>query len=219
MSYSFKIDYKDGLSIHVHDNHIPQILDRFAVRVFFYKKQVTKKLEYVYNSADGKAVTETISNSEEFPIPWVENIILNHNYIKWFYKGFVPYIIEISNPDTGEIIYTEKFDPRNRLINFTLVSEDPKELHTWMCVIDSFRKKWDCDISIINDQLYSTQEYDWVTVYSPSHSGFDQFYAGYTIGRFGTKEAPDYFLNPDGVEGKNSLEIIDDVLNFFWDKL
>jgi len=218
MSYSFKIDYRDGLCIHVHDQST-QPIEKFIVRVFIHKQQINKKLDYAYNSADSKAIIETFINSEEFDIPWVENIIPNHNHIRWFYKGFVPYIIEIRHPETNEVIFTEKFDLRNRLINFTLVSEDPKELHTWMCVIDNFRKEWGCDISIINTHLHQTQEYDWVTAYFPNNAPWDQFYAGYTIGRFGTKEAPDYFMNPDGVEGKNSLEIIDDILNFFWTKL
>jgi hypothetical protein len=219
MSYSFRIDYRDGLTVHVHDNHNPQTLDKFLIKVHFNKKSITKRLEYDYNTADGKVVVETITNVEEFKIPWVENLLLNHNQMSWFYKGFVPYVIEIFNPYTNELLFTDKFDPRRRIVNFTLHSDDPKELHTWLCAISSFKKRLDCDISIKNDYLYQTQEYDWVSIYAPLESNFDQFYAGYVVGYFGTKEAPDYFFNPDGVEGKNSYEIIDDVLNFYWDKL
>jgi hypothetical protein len=217
MNYRFIIDYRDGLCVHVHDDS--DKIDYFTVEVFFEKTKIVKKLKYNYNNVGSKSIEEETINSEDFKLNWIKNDLQNHTYLRWYYKGFVPYEIKISDPYTGEVLFEDKLDLRYKLVNFTLYSENPEELHTWMCVIDKFKKEHNCEISIINDYLHQTKKYDWVTAYLPWGSDFSQFYAGYNIGRFGTEEATDYFQNPDGIINKNSLEIIEDILYFFGNKL
>jgi hypothetical protein len=67
-------------------------------------------------------------------------------------------------------------------------------------------------ISIVNNYLKENQQYDFVDCYWSLEENFKRFYAGYEIGRFGTEEAPHLFMNPDGIQGKNDLEIIEDTL-------
>jgi hypothetical protein len=217
MNYSFIVDYRDGLCVHVHDDD--NKLNEFLVEISIEKTKVVKKLKYNYNNSGSKSIEEEIINSEDFKILWEAANIPNHSYLRWFYKGFVPYEVKILNPHTREILLEDKLDLRYKLVNFTLYSENPEELHVWMCVIDKFRKEHNCNISIINGYLHETKKYDWVTAYLPWGSDFNQFYTGYNVGKFGTEGAPDYFYNPDGIINKNSLEIIEDILCFFGNKL
>ena len=63
-----------------------------------------------------------------------------------------------------------------------------------------------------NIYLKENQIYDFVDCYWSIEENFQRFYAGYNIGRFGTENTPDLFQNPDGIQGKNDLEIIEDIL-------
>jgi len=158
-------------------------------------------------------------NNESFNIPFLETSIKNHHFTDFFYKGFVSYNIEITKRYTEEIIYSESFDCRYKLVNFTLHSNDIKELHTWMCAIKKFKDETNCEISIINDWIWENKEYDFVDAYYRFKDNFNQYYAGYVIGRFGDENAPDFYRNPDGLKNKTSLDIIEDILYHFTKKL
>lgn len=208
--YTFHIDYSHGLKITVFDNLDPE--NDFTVRAYTKKSKVQSFLKWTQNSAGGSYIEEETTNSEDFYLSWGEHTIKSNYYYVYFYKGFVPYFIEIIDNKTKQIVYEEAFDPRHKLVNFTLCSEDPITLHTWMCVIEKFKKENECQISITNNYLKENQKYDFVECYWSVEENFQRFYAGYEIGRFGTEEAPHLFMNPDGIQGKNDLEIIEDIL-------
>ena len=215
--YTFRIDYSDGLKITLHDLENKE--NEFLVRVFINKNKINSKLKWNYASSGGKWIEEEIVNSETFKVGWASNNIKNNNFYKYYYKGFAPYYIEIYDASTSELIFTENFDPRHKLVNFTLESDNPSTLHTWMCAIQKFKKENDCQISIINEYLKTNQNYDFVDTYWSPEEDFQRYYAGYTIGRFGTPNAPVLHKNPDGILNKNDLEIIEDILYHYTTKL
>ena len=215
--YTFRIDYSDGLKITLHD--LENKDNEFLVRIFLQKNKITSKLKWNYASSGGKWIEEEIINSETFKIGWASNRIKNNNFYKYYYKGFAPYYIEIYDVSSNELIHTENFDTRHKLVNFTLDSENPSTLHTWMCAIHKFKKENNCQISITNEYLKNNQNYDFVDTYWSPEENFQRYYAGYTIGRFGTPNSPVLHKNPDGIQNKNDLEIIEDILYHYTTKL
>ena len=215
--YTFRIDYSDGLQITVHDLEDPET--EFLVRVFIKKTKINSKLKWEYAASGGKWIEEEFINAEDFLIGWGENHIKNGFYYTYFYKGFAPYYIQIFNTSNNELVFEETFDVRHKLVNFTLKSNNPETLHTWMCVIDKFKKENECQISIKNDYLKQNQKYDFVDCYWGLEEEFERYYAGYTIDRFETEDAPNFFCNPDGLKNKNDLDIIEDILYHFPKKL
>jgi len=208
--YTFIIDYTSGLKVSCFDNYDPE--NTFSIRVYIKKLKVDNKLKWTYSSAGGHYVESETINSEDFLILWGEQVVKSKFFYWYSYKSFVPYHIKITDNKTEEIVYEESFDPRHKLINFTLHSEDEKTIHTWMCVLEKFKKENECQISITNNYLKENQKYDFVDCYWSVEENYQRFYAGYDIGRFGTKDAPNLSVNPDGIQGKNDLEIIEDIL-------
>lgn len=212
-NYTFSIHYIDGLKIEARDLNNPDT--KFLCRVFLKKKKIDTRLEWNYSSAGSEWIEEEFVNAEDFLISWGENEVRSGQYYKYFYKGLVPYIIQIFKINEGTentLVHEEKFDPRHKLVNFTLHSENPETLHTWACVIDKFKKENNCQVSITNKHLKENQKYDFIDAYFSPEEGYDRFYAGYEIGRFGDDNVPNLYHNPDGIQGKNDLEIIEDIL-------
>lgn len=208
--YTFYIEYSDGLKVTPFDLNNPE--NRFLIKVFIRKTKINSQLKWNYGSSGAKWIEEETTNAEDFLIGWGENTIQSNYYYTYFYKGFAPYYIEIYDLTTNELAYSEHFDIRHKLINFTLHSDNTETLHTWICAIEKFKKENNCQISIINDYLKQNQKYDFVDSYWSVEENFERYYAGYHIGRFGDENAPNLFNNPDGIKGKNDLEIIDDIL-------
>ena len=208
--YSFRIEYQNGLQVEIFDNHDKD--SKFRCFVYVYNQKLKSKLQYNYNGAGAKWVEEELVSQSIDKLPWCEMDIKSHTWSRLGYKGFIPFYLEIMDLKTKEIIYKESFDPRHKLINFTLYSQDTDTIHTWMCVIEKFKKEHNCQISITNDYLKNNQKYNFVDSYWKEKDNFSRYYAGFKIGRFGTENAPDLNLNPDGIKHKNDLEIIEDVL-------
>ncbi len=209
--YQFFINFNHGLRIECKDNECPDTT--FQIKIFVNKIHQNSKLKWNYLATGGNYVVEEITNSKEFKIEYTKNYCPTHTYFAYHYRGLIPYIIEIYN--NQELIHTEKFDPRHKLINFTLNSDDPKTIHTWMCAIENFKKENNCQISIINNYLKVNQNYDFVDSYWDVEEEFDRYYAGYLVGRYGSDDAPDLYLNPNGTKNKNDLEIIEDILYYY----
>lgn len=212
-NYTFRIHYIDGLQVEVMDFKNKESM--FLCRVFIKKQKTNSRLEWNYSSAGSKWIEEEFVNAEDFLISWGENEVRSHQYYKYFYKGLVPYHIKIYKklPEgKNELIHEEDFDPRHKLINFTLHSDNLETLHTWVCAIDKFKKENNCQISITNSILKENQKYDFVDAYFDPEEKYDRYYAGFEIGRFGDENSPNLFRNPDGIKGKNDLEIIEDIL-------
>lgn len=208
--YTFIIDFTSGLKVSCFDNQDPE--NTFSVRAYIKKSKIDNKLKWTYGESGGHYIESEVVNNDEFLILWGEQVVKSHFFYWFSYKGFVPFYIKITDNKTEEIVYETSFDARHKLVNFTLHSEDPIVLHTWMCVLEKFKKENECQLSITNNYLKENQKYDFVDCYWNTEENFDRFYAGYDIGRFGTKNAPNLFLNPDGIQGKNDLEIIEDIL-------
>jgi hypothetical protein len=215
--YTFYVDYSSGLKVTVFDNVDPE--NDFTVRAYIKKTKINSKLKWSFTSAGGNHIEEETINSEDFLIEWGTHVLKSNHYYIYHYRGFVPYYIEITDNKTQEIVHKESFDTRHKLVNFTLHSDDPIILHTWMCVIENFKKDNECQISITNNYLKENQKYDFVDCYWSVEENFERFYAGYDIGRFGTEDVPHLFMNPDGIQGKNDLEIIEDILYHYSKKL
>jgi hypothetical protein len=211
--YTFYIDYSSGLKVTAFDNLDPE--NEFIVRAYIKKSKINSKLKWVHNSAGGSYVEEETINSEDFLIEWGTHVLKSNHYFVYYYRGFAPYFIEIVDKKSQKIVHTDLFDPRHKLINFTLHSDDVKTLHTWMCVLEKFKNENECQLSITNNYLKENQIYDFVDCYWSVEENFERFYAGYDIGHFGTENAPHLFMNPDGIQGKNDLEIIEDILHHY----
>jgi hypothetical protein len=208
--YSIVIEYQNGLRITCYDLH--DNTTEFWVKIYIKQQKQTRKLIWENNSVGGQIVDELITNSETFKIPFAESAIKSAHFTEYFYRGLVPYHIEIYKRYTDDLIYSESFDCRHKLINFTLHSNDPKELHTWVCAIKKFKEENNCEISVTNDRLWETKEYDFIDAYYRTEDNFTQYYAGFNIGRFGNENTPDLYRNPDGLKNKTSLDIIEDIL-------
>jgi hypothetical protein len=208
--YTFIVDFSSGLKISCFDNYDPE--NTFSVRVYIKKSKIDKKLKWTYIGSGGHYVESEVVNSDDFLILWGEQTVKSKYYYWYSYKAFVPYYIKVTDNKTEEVVYEELFDPRHKLLNFTLHSDDPITLHTWMCVLEKFKKENECQISITNNYLKENQKYDFVDCYWSVEENFQRSYASYEIGRFGTEEAPHLYMNPDGIQGKNDLEIIEDIL-------
>ena len=215
--YSFKIDYSDGLKLTLVDKKNPN--NTFKARIFINLQKLSYNFIYNYNSAGGVWVTEELINDKTFKYTWDEVECKIGYWHKLQYRGYVPYRIEILDCEINEIVHREEFDARHKLINFYLHSQDPNTLHTWMCAIEKFKKEQNCQISIINDYLKDNQNYSFVDSYWKAEENFIRYYAGFGIGRFGSENTPDLNKNPDGIKGKNDLEIIEDILYHYTKKL
>jgi hypothetical protein len=215
--YSIFIEYQNGLRITCYD--LQDNTTEFWIKIYIKQQKQNRKLVWEYNSVGGKIVDEIITNNEDFKIPFAESALKHAHFVDYFYKGLVPYHIEIYKRYTDDLIYSESFDCRHKLVNFTLDSTDPKELHTWICAIKKFKEENNCEISIINDILWENKEYDFIDAYYRVEDNFIQYYTGFVIGRFGDKNAPDLYRNPDGLKNKTSLDIIEDILYHYTKKL
>lgn len=87
-----------------------------------------------------------------------------------------------------------------------------------MNVIEDFKKQTQCDISIKNDIVASTTEFDnIVDVKYKTNDANKQYYLGLHIGRFYRTDSqnPDVNYHPTGLHNKNSLNIINDILYYY----
>jgi len=216
-NYTFRVDYSDGLKFECFD--LKNKSNFFKVRVYLKIQKSKHNLIYNYNSAGAKWVEEELVNNEIFDYPWAEIKCKSGMWHKLAYRGYVPYRIEFIDFETDKIVHREEFDARHKLVNFYLHSQDPNTLHTWMCAIEKFKKEHNCQISIINDYLKDNQNYSFVDSYWKAEENFIRYYAGFGIGRFGSENVPDLNKNPDGIKGKNDLEIIEDILYHYSKKL
>ncbi len=213
----FTFDYTDGLKI---TNHIDVSLLKNKITTYkgnlYYKHQTTKKTLKTYPDQLGICVNleETITDSDKILYGSFECPLGN-----WIYpnlkKYFIPYHIEIFYND--ELYITDTLDCKFKLVSFTLHTKDQRELYTWLNVIKIFKKQMQCDISIKNDIVASTSEFDDIAdIKYKTDETSNQHYLGLQIGRFYTDNnlTPDFNYHPDGLHNKSSLDIINDILWF-----
>jgi hypothetical protein len=215
---NFKIDFSDGLYIendHVDDSEIIKDLNHFEVKIYSRSKKENYKLVHEKNSQGlmpkMQCFDESLYNRELF--------YLHLNFRTWvkpfIYKYLIPYHIDIFYNNKLEFSYS--LDCRHKLILFNLEPKDEKELYLWMNVIDIFKKNMNCDIAIKNDIVYSTNEFDFIAdVKYRKDNDTNRHYLNLNVGRFyiPNSQIADPYYHPDGLNNKNSLEIINDILYF-----
>ncbi len=214
--HSFVFDYTDGIKIdNVHRDldYEKGKEDRFLIKTYFLHKKIKRSLQ-TYNDQLGVTATleELVTESDK--------TLITSDYCSlgcWFkprlIRYFVPYHVEVYY--NGSLYSTDTLDCKFKLVNFTLHPKDDRELYVWMNMIERFKKEMQCDISIKNDIVNSTVEFDnFVDVKFPTNEKTTQYYLDIPVGRFyqSNNETPDFHYHPDGLHNKNSLDIIHDIL-------
>lgn len=217
--HEFSIDYTDGIKIDnkYYDVDFANSKNKYTyeIKTYFQTKKIKKTISTVPDQLGTfLKLEETFSD---------ESIFLNYTEINlgcWsmpsLEKYFIPYKIEIWY--AGQLYQTDIVDCKYKLVNFTLHPKDEKELYVWMNVIQLFKKEMMCDISIKNDIVSNTTEFDnFVDVKYKTDDPNKQYYLGLNIGRFyqPNSENPNRLYHPDGLHNKNSLEIINDILYYY----
>ena len=214
--HNFTIDYTDGLKIenNFHDTQFAEGKEsHYMVQTYFCHKKIKRSLQ---THPDQLGITATIEELESSLSK--TRLTTNHaNLGYWskpsFVKFFVPYHIDIYY--NAELYQSDTLDCKFKLVNFTLHPKDDRELYTWMNVIENFKKQMQCDISIKNDTVASTTEFDHIAdVKYKTEDANKQYYLGLHVGRFyqPNTNMPDMDYHPDQLHNKNSLDIINDIL-------
>ena len=213
--HKFVIDFTDGLL--VSSTRDPNISvnesEKIKIRVFSVQEK-TKKILKTYPDQLGTllSVEEVIVDREELPYTTCE-IPVGYWVRPTTKRYFVPYHVEIFYKDT--LCIKDSIDCKFKLVNFSLFPKDERELYTWMNVIKLFKKQMQCDISVKNDLVFSTKEFDdIVDLKYQANDPNTQYYLGLQVGRFFKEDekTPDLDYHPDGLHNKNSLEIINEIL-------
>lgn len=212
--HQFIIDYTDGLLINnIGVDHTLIGDPHYMVKTYFMHRKVKRKL-YTYPDQLGIAATiEEMSSENDKTILSVNNNNLGCWIMPMVSKFFIPYFIEIYY--NSELVQTDILDCKFKLVNFTLQPKNDKELYVWMNVIENFKKEVQCNISIKNDTVFSSSEFDnIVDIKFPLNDKNKQYYLGLNVGEFYQKNSknPDFNYHPDGLHNKNSLNIINDIL-------
>lgn len=217
--HNFTIDYTDGLVINNNYNDVEFAKDKqshYMVKTYFVHKKIKRSLQSHPDQLGITATIEELESTTDKTLLTVNNCNLNCWLMPSFVKHFVPYHIDIYYND--KLYQSDTMDCKYKLVNFTLHPKDDRELYTWMNVIENFKKQMHCDISIKNDTVASTTEFDHIAdVKYNTDDTNKQYYLGLHIGRFyqPNTQMPDINYHPDQLHNKNSLDIINDILYYY----
>ena len=217
--HNFTIDYTDGLVINNNYYDVEYAKNKeshYMVKTYFLHKKIKRRLQ---SHPDQLGIVSTIEELETIS----NKTLLTTNDCKlgcWlmpsFTKHFIPYHIEIYY--NRELYLTDTLDCKYKLVNFTLHPKDEKELYVWMNVIENFKKETLCDISIKNDIVANSSEFNHIVdVKYKTNDPNKQYYLGLHVGRFyqPNSENPDTNYHPNQLHNKNSLDIINDILYYY----
>lgn len=216
--HRFTIDYTDGY-VKIENTFVDGDLlnstneKHFCLKTYFVKEKVKKYLRTHPDKLGITCTLEEIETSSEQQLISFNECQLSHWTIPVFVRYFIPYVVEIYY--NQQIVMTDKLDCKFKLVNFTLNPKDDRELYVWLNVIEKFKKEMNCSISVKNDTVFSTTEFDnIVDVKYKSNDKNNQYYLGLFVGRYYQQNRPDYSYHPDGLHNKNSLDIINDILYY-----
>lgn len=217
--HNFTIDYSDGLIVN-NNYYNPEFAkdkeSHYMVKTYFLHKKIKRSLQTHPDQLGITATIEELETQSNKTLLVVNNCDLNCWIKPSFTKFFVPYYVEIYY--NKELYQTDILDCKFKLVNFTLHPKDDRELYTWLNVIENFKKQTQCDISIKNDIVASTSEFDHIAdVKYKTNDDNKQYYLGLHIGRFyqPNSHMPDINYHPDQLHNKNSLDIINDILYYY----
>jgi hypothetical protein len=214
--HNFTIDYTDGLKI---DNSFYDLEfasgkeSHYMVKTYFLHKKIKRSLQTYPDQLGITATIEELETKSDKTLLTANNCNLGCWIVPSFTKFFVPYHVEIYY--NNELYITDTLDCKFKLVNFNLYPKNERELYTWMNVIEKFKRETHCDISIKNDIVASTTEFDnIVDVKYKIEDTNKQYYLGLNVGRFyqPNSSMPDINYHPDQLHNKNSLDIINDIL-------
>lgn len=214
---TYNIDYTEGLYINNTWFDSSKIKSNQVECNIYAKFNKVKRKLTTYPNEYGSPFTEESIETFNDKYLITKFYAQHYNwYVPFFYKYFVPYHIEFVYEN--QVVYTNTLDCKFKLVNFNLNPKDDRELYVWLNVIEKFKKETQCDISIKNDIVFESSEFDsFVDVKFKSTDDFKSYYLGLNVGRFYTLQNsnnPDYNYHPDGLHNKNSLDIINDILYF-----
>jgi hypothetical protein len=216
--HNFTIDYTDGLVINNNHYDVEYAKDKdkhYNVITYFLHKKIKRSLQTYPDQLGLTATIEEIETKSDKTLLTSDNCDLQCWLMPSFTKHFVPYHVEIYY--NNELYMTDTLDCKFKLVNFTLHPKDDRELYVWMNVIEKFKRETQCDISIKNDTVYSTSEFDnIVDVKYKTNDPNKQYYLGLHVGRFYVENTqnPDVNYHPNQLHDKNSLDIINDILYY-----
>lgn len=217
--HSFTIDYSDGLIINnsfFDEEYAKNKEMHYMVKTYFLHKKIKRNLQTHPDQLGVTATIEELETSTDKMHLTTNNCNLRYWLMPSFVKHFVPYFIEIYY--NGELYMTDTLDCKFKLVNFTLHPKDDRELYVWMNVIEKFKRDMQCDISIKNDTVYSTNEFDNIAdVKYKTEDSNKQYYLGLHVGRYYIQntQIPDTNYHPNQLHNKNSLDIINDILYYY----
>lgn len=217
--HNFTIDYTDGLKIDntVYDAEFAVGKEsHYMVKTHFCHKKIKRSLQTHPDQLGTTATIEELESISNKTMLSSNNCNLGCWLVPSFAKFFVPYHVDIYYHN--ELYQSDTLDCKFKLVNFTLHPKDDRELYTWMNVIENFKKQLHCDISIKNDTVASTTEFDHIAdVKYKTDDSNKQYYLGLHIGRFyqPNTNMPDINYHPDQLHNKNSLNIINDILYYY----
>ena len=141
--HTFKITYHEGFpsieNSYCDESKIVNNLREFNIKIFrIYEKQRFNLKHKLHNYG---TITSIENLSEE--ISKHKFCDFNAPFNTWqkpmFYKFLIPYHIEIRY--NNELLLTDSFDLRHKLILFNLDSNNINDLNVWMNAISVFKKK------------------------------------------------------------------------------
>jgi len=217
--HNFIVDYTDGLLINnvLYDKTFAENKEQhYMVKTYFLHKKIKRSLQTYPDQLGITATIEELETLSDKTHLTTNNCNLGCWLMPSFVKHFVPYHIEIWY--NNELYTTDTLDCKYKLVNFTLHPKDNRELYVWMNVIEKFKRDMQCDISIKNDTIYSTTEFDnIVDVKYKTDDPNKQYYLGLHVGRYyiPNTQTPDINYHPNQLHNKNSLDIINDILYYY----
>lgn len=214
--HNFTVDYSDGLLINnsYYDIGFAENKEKhYMVKTSFLHKKIKRSLQTYPDQLGITATIEELETSSDKITLSTNDCYLGCWVMPSFTKHFVPYDVEIYY--NGQLYQSDILDCKFKLVNFTLHPTHDRELYTWMNVIENFKKQMQCDISIKNDTVASSSEFDHIAdVKYKTNDTNKQYYLGLHVGRFyvPNTQIPDINYHPNGLHNKNSLDIINDIL-------
>jgi len=215
--HRFTIDYTDGLTV-INTMVDNEMIDNngethYMVKTYINHSKIRRSLKTHPDQLGITATIEELVLENNKTLITTNNCTLGNWMMPTLNRNFIPYIVEIYY--NAKLVFTDVMDCKFKLVNFTLNPKDVRELYVWMNVIEKFKREMQCNISIKNDIVYSTTEFDnFVDVKFEQNDPNKQYYLGLNVGRYyqPNSQTPDFFYHPDGLHNKNSLDIINDIL-------
>lgn len=217
--HQFNITYSEGFprieNTYCDSDKLVNNLNEYNIKIFRIYEKEKYDLKYKLNNFGMLTLMQSFPEKIHKQLMYDSNVPFASWHMPFFFRFLIPYHIEISY--NNQLLLTNSFDLRSKLILFNLDSEDFNDLNVWMNAIGIFKKKMKCDIAIRNNIINETAYYDDIAdvKYKKNEQSIAHYYM-LNIGRYylPNSNIADPLYHPDGLKDKNSLEIINDILYY-----